>query len=93
VSDGDPIKLNALDVFRGFALHWWKRHTMKEFLSWFAKNYPPSLRHLREYSKDKEVGFDCKEVCQLYMVGLGCWLLPNVLEVAKGIQGHYPRWS
>ncbi len=63
VLDGDPKKIEALDVLRSFALRWWRKHTTRDFLKWMSDQYPPSLRKSREYKKDRVAGMDCLSRC------------------------------
>jgi hypothetical protein len=46
VKDGDQLKIQALSVIRTFALRWWKRHTMRDFLNWLSQTRSmPSQRN------------------------------------------------
>jgi hypothetical protein len=51
--------LAALDVIRLFALRWWKKQTIRDFLKWLNHKYPPAHRCSGEYIKEKKAGADC----------------------------------
>jgi hypothetical protein len=62
VPDGDTEKIQALMLIRLFALRWWWRHTLKDFLTWFRSKYPIDHR-TREYLKDLNAGRECIKRC------------------------------
>jgi hypothetical protein len=48
-----------LDVIRLFALRWWKKQTIRDFLKWLNHKYPPAHRCSGECIKEKKAGADC----------------------------------
>ncbi len=38
VPDGDPVKIKALTSIQSFALHWWWKHTTRDFLKWLNQD-------------------------------------------------------
>ncbi len=60
VPDGDPVKIKALTSIRSFALHWWWKHTTRDFLKWL--NQDARIKNV-EFQHNKEAGADCIRRC------------------------------